>query len=389
MAVFDLLDTGGHEQVTWGHDRRSGLRALVAVHSTALGPALGGVRMRPYADEQTALVDVMRLARGMTFKAAVAGLDLGGGKAVILGAPDGSQREPRLRAFGRLVDSLGGRYITAEDVGTNQADMDLIRMETAHVTGVSEHLGGSGDPSPATALGVSHALAAVAAALWGGPSLEGRHVVVLGVGKVGSALVGHLVDAGAKVSVADIDPVRVQAMVARHGVAPLAVDDALTEPCDVLAPCALGAVFDATTIPHLGATAVCGSANNQLAEAVDAVRLADAGVLYAPDYVVSAGGIINIAEELRPGGYDRERATAAVGAVGRTTARVLADAAQRGVTPLEAADHLAESRLGPASSLRFFVTSPTPAVEDVTKNEGGAPQPPRGAPRSAPETNGR
>jgi leucine dehydrogenase len=352
VGVFDLLDTGGHEDVTWGHDQRSGLRALVAVHSTALGPALGGVRMRPYPDEHAALVDVLRLARGMTYKAAAAGLDLGGGKAVILGTPAGPEREAQLRAFGRLVDSLGGRYVTAEDVGTSQADMDLIRTETSHVTGVSEHLGGSGDPSPATALGVLHAIASVAEALWGGSSLEGRHVVVLGVGKVGSALVGHLTAAGAKLSVADIDPARVQAMVEHHGVAPLAVADALTQSCDVLAPCALGAVFDATTIPRLGATAVCGSANNQLAEALDAVRLADAGVLYAPDYVVSSGGIINIAEELSPGGYDRDRATTAVGAVGRTTARVLADAAQRGITPLEAADQLAESRLDAASSRR-------------------------------------
>jgi glutamate dehydrogenase/leucine dehydrogenase len=347
MAVFDLLDGGGHEQVVWGQDQGCSLRALVAIHSTALGPALGGVRLRPYPDEHAALVDVLRLARGMTYKAAAAGLDLGGGKAVILDAPSGAAREPLLRAFGRLVDSLGGRYITAEDVGTNQADMDLIRTQTPHVTGISEHLGGSGDPSPATALGVLHALGSVAEALWGGRSLAGRHIVVVGVGKVGSALVGHLATAGAKVSVADIVPARVQAMVERHGAIPLDVGDALAQPCDVLAPCALGAVLDATTIVALRARAVCGSANNQLAEALDAARLADAGVLYAPDYVVSAGGIINIAEELGPGGYDRDRATAAIAAVGATTARVLADATARGITPLQAADDLAESRLNP------------------------------------------
>lgn len=345
MAVFDLLTPGGHEQVVWGHDHNCGLRSIVAIHSTALGPALGGVRLRPYPDEHAALVDVLRLSRGMTYKAAAAGLDLGGGKAVILGVPGTDERISQLKAFGRLVDSLGGHYVTAEDVGTNQADMDLIRTQTAHVTGVSEHLGGSGDPSPATALGVFHALGSVAENLWNGPSLDGRHVVVLGVGKVGSALVSRLVASGAKVSVADIDPWRVKAMIERHGVSPLDVADALTQPCDVLAPCALGAVLDASTIPCLRAAAVCGSANNQLAEASDATRMADAGVLYAPDYVVSAGGIINIAEELRGGGYDHDRATAAVAAVGRTTARVLADAARLAITPLQAADALAESRL--------------------------------------------
>lgn len=345
MAVFELLADGGHDQVVWGHDGRTGLRAIVAIHSTVLGPALGGVRLCPYPDEHHALVDVLRLSRGMTYKAAAAGLDLGGGKAVILGHPGPAEREPLLRSYGRLVDSLGGRYVTAEDVGTAQADMDLIRTQTAHVAGVSERLGGSGDPSPATALGVLFAIRSVAQALWGGPTVENRRIVVLGVGKVGSALVAHLVSAGSKVSVADIDPLRVQALVERFGVAPLDVADALTQPCDILAPCALGAVLDATTIPRLGATAVCGSANNQLAEPADASRLADAGVLYAPDFVVSAGGIINIAEELHPAGYERERARRAVAAVGRTTARVLADAASKSITTVEAADRIAEARL--------------------------------------------
>lgn len=349
VAVFELLVDGGHDQVVWGQDARTGLRAIVAIHSTKLGPALGGVRLRPYPDEQTALVDVLRLARGMTYKAAAAGLDLGGGKAVILGSPGAGERASLLRSYGRLVDSLGGRYVTAEDVGTSQADMDLLRTQTEHVAGVSERLGGSGDPSPATALGVHFAIRSVAEALWGAPTIEGRRIVVLGVGKVGSALVAHLVAAGAKVFVADIDPARVRASVERFGVTPLDVDDALTSPCDVLAPCALGAVLNATTIPVLGATAVCGSANNQLAEPADAVRLSDAGVLYAPDYVVSSGGIINIADEFRPGGYDKERALAAVAAVGRTTARVLADAARQGITTAQAADRMAEARLAAAS----------------------------------------
>ena len=343
MELFQRLGDGGFEQVVWCHDVPTGLRAIVSIHSTALGPALGGTRFRPYPTEEAALTDVLRLSRGMTYKAAAAGLDLGGGKAVILGNPVTTRSPELLRAYGRFVESLSGRYITAEDVGTTQADMDLIRQETRFVTGVSQSAGGSGDPSPATALGVVHAMGAVAKHLWGSPSLDGRHVVVSGVGKVGSALVPLLVAAGAKVSVADVEPARVSAMVARHGATPVTTDDALGMVCDVLAPCALGGVLNATTIPRLGCRAVCGSANNQLDEPADAERLADAGILYAPDYVVSAGGIINIAEELR--GYDHGRATARLVAVGQTTAAVLAAAATSGITTLAAADRLADSRL--------------------------------------------
>ncbi len=348
MAVFDLMEEGGHEQVVWCRDQRSGLRAIVAIHSTALGPALGGTRMRAYADEQRALVDVLRLARGMTYKAALAGLDLGGGKAVIVDSPAPAERQARLQAYGRFIDGLGGRYITAEDVGTTQADMDLIRQETAHVTGVSEVLGGSGDPSPFTALGVVHAMGALAQTCWDHPSLEGRHIVVVGVGKVGGALVGELVAAGARVSVADVDPANVQMAVERHGARSLAVDEAMAEPCDILSPCALGAVLDESTIDRLACSAVCGSANNQLARPDDAHRMADAGVLYVPDYVASAGGIINIATELAPGGYDREAAARRVGAIGPTTRAVLADAQALGITPVEAADRRAEARIAAA-----------------------------------------
>ncbi|MDP8987168.1 MAG: NAD(P)-binding domain-containing protein, partial [Actinomycetota bacterium] len=331
--VVERLDVPGHEEVVRCSDARTGLRSIVAIHSTALGPALGGVRFRPYGDDGEALHDVLRLARGMTYKAAVAGLDLGGGKAVIVGDPARLRSEELLRAYGRFVDSLRGRYLTAEDVGTTQADMDLIREETRHVTGVSESAGGSGDPSPATAIGVVHAMEALAEHAWSDGSLEGRHVVVLGAGKVGSALVGHLVAAGASVSVADVDPARVHEMVRRHGARPVDVDDALALECDVLAPCALGGVLDAATIPRLRCRAVCGAANNQLVDRADADRLARAGVLYVPDYVASAGGIINIAEELR--GYDRERAVAAVAGIRRTTGAVLAAAAAEGVTPLD------------------------------------------------------
>jgi glutamate dehydrogenase/leucine dehydrogenase len=348
VTVFDVLEGGGHEQVVWCRDERSGLRAIIAVHSTVLGPSLGGTRMRTYASEGDALHDVLRLARGMTYKAALAGLDLGGGKAVILGDPLPGQREPRLRAYGRFVDSLGGRYITAEDVGTTQADMDLVRQETRYVTGVSEALGGSGDPSPFTALGVVHAMSAVAAARWGDPGLGGLHVMVVGVGKVGSALVGELAARGARVSVADANLDRVGAAVDLYEARPVAVEAALGEPCDILAPCALGGVLDTHSIARLACAAVCGSANNQLAEREDAECLADAGILYVPDYVASAGGIINIAGELQPDGYDRGHAVEAVRSVGTNTARVLALAEEEGITPVAAADRLAEARLAAA-----------------------------------------
>jgi glutamate dehydrogenase/leucine dehydrogenase len=290
---------------------------------------------------------VLRLARGMTYKAAVAGLDLGGGKAVIIGDPARLPREPLLRAYGRFVDSFAGRYLTAEDVGTTQPDMELIRTETPHVTGVSESAGGAGDPSPATALGVLHALHALAEHRWGTQSLDGRHVVVIGAGKVGSALLGHLRVAGASVSVADIDPGRVEDMVRRHGATPIGVHDALARECDVVSPCALGGILDAVSIPSLRCHAVCGPANNQLAEPEDADRLARAGIVYVPDYVAGAGGIVNIAEELR--GYDRGRARTALAGIRRTTGVVLATAAADGITPLAAADRIAERRLASAA----------------------------------------
>ena len=343
MEVFDQVVAGGHEQVVFCHDRSTGLRAIIAVHSTVLGPGLGGTRFHPYPDESAALLDVLRLSRGMTYKNAAAGLDLGGGKAVLIGDPGADRTEALIRAYARFVDSLGGRYLTAEDVGTGQADMDLIHRETPFVTGTSESLGGSGDPSPATAFGVLHAMYAVADHLWGSPSLDGRHVTVAGVGKVGAALVRHLVEVGAKVTVADVDDAKVRAAVDAHGVASAPADRVHSVPCDIHAPCALGAGLNARTIPELACAAVCGSANNQLAEQADAQRMVDAGVLYAPDYVVNAGGVINIAEELR--GYDRARAWERITEIRRTTATVLEVAASDGVTTAAAADRLAEARI--------------------------------------------
>ena len=342
VDVFDRIGDEDYEQVVFCHDRAAGLRAVIAIHSTRLGPSLGGTRYHPYATEAAAVEDVLRLSKGMTYKSAVAGLDLGGGKAVIIGDPR-SKTEHLLRAYGRFVDSLGGRYITAEDVGTTQADMDLILRETPFVTGVSQSLGGSGDPSAATAQGVLYAMRAVAASLWGGASLEGRTVVVSGVGKVGYSLVRHLVEERAVVTVSDLNQAAVDRAAGDFEVTVVPPEKAHAVECDIFSPCALGGVLSPTTIPELRCAAVVGSANNQLLDAGCASLLVEAGVLYAPDYVVNAGGIINVAEELR--GYDRDRADGQIRRIFDTTANVLATARAEGITTVAAADSMAERRL--------------------------------------------
>ena len=343
-----------HEEVVLCHHAETGLRAIVAIHSTRLGPGLGGTRFRPYASDEEALEDVLRLSRAMTYKAAAAGLPLGGGKAVILGDPATDRTDAMMRTYGRFLESLGGRYLTAEDVGTTTADMDLLAQETRYVTGTSA---GSGDPSPATAVGVLHAMRAVAEHLWGQPSLRDRRVVVQGVGKVGSALVGHLHEDGARVTVADIRSEAVERTLRTWPVERVDNDHAHTTECDIYAPCALGGALSPATIPELRCQAVVGAANNQLAEPGGADALAAAGTLWAPDYIVNAGGIINIAEELVPEGYDRERAYGRLARVGETTLHVLRTADAEGITSLAAADRLVEERLaaaGPAS----IVSSP-------------------------------
>lgn len=353
--VFDILASDGFEQVAYCHDRSTGLRAIVAIHSTELGPALGGTRFYPYASEEDALVDVCRLAKGMTYKHAACGNDLGGGKAVIIGDPRTMRNEALLRAYGRFVEGLAGRYLTAEDVGTSQADMDVIRRETRHVTGVSEGLGGSGDPSPATALGVLWSMRAVAERLWGSPALTGRHVVVSGVGKVGSALVGHLDTEGAKVTVADVDEAKLTAVAERYGTMTVTADAAHTLPCDIFSPCALGAVLNAATIPELRCDAVVGSANNQLASLADAERLRHRSIVYAPDFVASAGGVINIAEEAH--GYNRDRAYARTETIHDTLLAVFDRADAENITTTLAAERLAEDRIASVSRVRLLRTS--------------------------------
>jgi len=343
--VFDRQT--GHEQVVFCQDPASGLRAVIAIYSTALGPALGGTRFYPYAGEDEALADVLDLSQAMAYKAACAGLDLGGGKAAVIGDPRSDKSEALLRAYGRFVQCLGGRYVTACDVGTYVEDMDVVARECDFVTGRSPARGGAGDSSILTAYGVFQALRAVAEAVWGAPSLAGRRVGVSGVGKVGRRLVDHLLADGAAVVVADVSAEAVERVRASHPeVESLAVDALPRAPMDVFAPCALGGALDEPTVAALQARVVCGAANNQLAEPGVAKLLADRGILYAPDYVVNAGGLIQVADEI--GGYSEERARARAGRIYDTTKRVLRLAAEEGVPPSVAADRLAERRIAEA-----------------------------------------
>ncbi len=351
MGVFSALGDE-FEEVVFFHDRPSRLRAIVAIHSTQLGPALGGTRFYPYRSEEDALHDVLRLARGMTFKAAAAGLDLGGGKAVIIGDPHRLGSEELFRAYGRFLDTLGGRYITAEDVGTTGDDMDMVRRETRSVVGVSPALGGSGDPSPVTAWGVYQGLIACAEEAWKDPSLAGRKVAVQGVGKVGYWLVKHLRDAGAEIVVSDVDVDAVARAVREFDVETADPDKIHAAECDIFAPCALGGIIRDDTLPELKCRVVAGSANNQLERKEHGEALQQMGLLYAPDYVINAGGLINVADELR--GYDRDRAMAKVEGIYRTLREVFLVSRERGVSTARAADAVAQARIDRVGRLRRY-----------------------------------
>ncbi len=343
-SITDAMRARGHEQVVFVADRASGLRAVIAVHSTALGPSLGGIRFWHYESEADAIRDVLRLSEAMTLKAAVAGLHQGGGKAVVLvDAPDRPRTDELLHAMGRAIDELGGRYIAAEDVGATPRDMNVIARTTPWVTGVDEDLGGSGDPSPVTAVGVLHGMRAVCRELDGEPSLAGRRVVVQGAGHVGAHLARLLHGAGAEISVADVNPERAAAVASEIDARVVDERCVVQEPCDILAPCALGGVITREVVPTLQCRAIVGAANNQLSDSTVAEDLAARGILYAPDFVVNAGGIINIAEEFV--GYSRERALRKAAVIEDTTARVLEAARTRGVTTERAAEDLARRRI--------------------------------------------
>jgi leucine dehydrogenase len=358
MEIFAQLEKRSHEQVVFCHDEGTGLRAIVAIHDTTLGPALGGTRMWSYASDADALTDALRLSRGMTYKSAAAGLNLGGGKAVILGNAKTDKNEMLFRSYGRFIQGIGGRYITAEDVGTTVRDMEWVRMETDHVVGISRGLGGSGDPSPFTALGVHEGIKASLHWQTGNESLVGRRVAVQGAGAVGRHLVAHLHKEGAHIFVADIDADNLARVTSTHeGIEVVAPEEIHAVDCDVFAPCALGAVINDDTLPQLRCGIVAGSANNILAEDHHAQALKDRGIVYAPDYVVNAGGLINVANELE--GYNTDRATQQVQGIHDITTRIFQVARDEDITTLQAADAIAERRIAAIAKIsdRFVGTA--------------------------------
>jgi valine dehydrogenase (NAD+) len=348
----------GHEQVAFCHDKATGLRAIISIYTTSLGPALGGTRFYPYATEEAALQDALRLSRAMAYKNALCGLDHGGGKAVIIGDPATDKSEALLRAYGRFVESLAGRYVTAADVGTYVVDMDVVARETRFATGRSVANGGAGDSSVLTAYGVFEGMRASAAHVWGSPSLAGRTVGITGVGKVGRQLTAHLLEDGARVVVTDVNSSAVEALSEKHPEIDVVADDftLVRSELDVYAPCALGGALDDATVEALQAKVVCGAANNQLV-VEGAGGTADAlmarGITYAPDFLVNAGGVIQVSDELH--GFSFDRAKHRTGGIFEATASVLRLAADTGISPAAAADHLAEERMSGVGSNRIWL----------------------------------
>jgi leucine dehydrogenase len=342
--VIGQMGLYNHEQILFCNDNATGLKAIIAIHNTVLGPSLGGTRMWNYNNEMEALNDVLRLSRGMTYKSSVAGLNLGGGKAVIIGDPKKIKNEALLRRFGKFVDSLGGKYITAEDVAMTSHDMEVIHMETDYVSGLPENMGGSGNPSPVTAYGVYVSMKASAKETWGNDSLSGKKVLVQGIGHVGEVLVEHLSKEGAKVYIHDISEERLKAVAAKYKAEVVSPDTMFDLDIDVYAPCALGATVNDETLAKLKCRIICGAANNQLAEEQKHGELVGKkGILYAPDYVVNAGGIINVYYELE--GYNRERALAHAEKIYATTSNIFQLAKKEGIPTYMAANRLGEQRI--------------------------------------------
>jgi leucine dehydrogenase len=340
MELFDRLARMGHEEVVVASDPSCGYRGIIAVHSTALGPALGGTRFWQYESDEAAITDALRLSRGMTYKNAVAGLDLGGGKSVIIGDNRTKNREAIFRAHGRFVESLGGRYITAEDVGTGTADMDYVHMETEHVAGLKEK---SGDPSPVTAHGVFRAVQASAKQRWGSDDLTGKTVAIQGCGNVGHYLAKELHEAGAKLIVSDIDPERAQRVANETGAQIVQGDEIYSVDADIFAPCALGGIINDETLPKFKFEVISGGANNQLLEPRHGDKLEEMGMQYAPDYVANAGGVINVFGEVA--GWDAQRALKKADEIYDTILQVFDIAKKESIPSYKAADRLAEQRL--------------------------------------------
>jgi leucine dehydrogenase len=343
MKLFDTLAEMGHEEVVMCSDPSIGYRGILAVHSTKLGPALGGTRFWQYATDEEAIIDALRLSRGMTYKNAVAGLKLGGGKSIIIGDNKTTDRERIFRAHGRFVESLGGRYITAEDVGTSTRDMDYVKMETNHVAGLA---GKSGDPSPVTAHGVFRAIQASANWVWKSDSLEGKTVTIQGCGSVGTYLAKELHEAGAKLIVSDIDSAKTARVAKLTGAKVVEGDAIFSADADIFSPCALGGIINDATIPKLKVRIVAGGANNQLLEERHGDELMRRGILYAPDYVANAGGVINVYGEVA--GWDAQKALDKADDIYDTVLKVFDIAEQMNIPKYEAADRLAERRLAEA-----------------------------------------
>jgi leucine dehydrogenase len=356
MDVYTMMTRHDHEQVVFCNEPDCGLKAIIAIHDTTLGPSLGGCRFYPYQSDEEGLNDVLRLSRGMTYKASIAGLNLGGGKAVIIANPEIDKNEYIFRAFGRFVEGLGGRYITAEDVNTSVRDMEWVRMETQYVTGISRALGGSGDPSSVTAFGVFVGIKAALKIKIGTEDISGIRVAVQGVGHVGYNLCRYLHDAGAELFVSDINKAAVGQAVTEFGATSLNGDQIHSHDVDVFAPCALGAILNDDTIPQIKATIVAGAANNQLAiSKVHSAMLLKRNILYAPDYAINSGGLINVANELE--GYNRERAFKQAEGIYDTLMQIFTMSAEEGIPTSEASDRLAEQRLRNMAKLKTFYTS--------------------------------
>jgi len=342
--VFGQASFDNHEQIVFCHDKDTGLKAIIGVHNTVLGPALGGTRMWKYENEWEALNDVLRLSRGMTYKSAISGLNLGGGKAVIIGDAKTDKTPEMIQSFGRYINSLSGKYITAEDVGTTTPDMDLIREVTPYVTGISESKGGSGNPSPVTAYGVYMGMKAAAKYKFGSENLAGKRILVQGTGHVGETLVKHLSDEGAVITISDISQSRMEEVAKKYGATIYEGDDLYTADVDIYAPCALGATINDDTVYRIQAKVVAGAANNQLAnEQVHGQILRDRGIAYAPDFLINAGGIINVYGEIV--NYGKEEAMKKTENIFNTTLEIFDLADSRNLTTTQAAMAIAEKRI--------------------------------------------
>ncbi|WP_172369212.1 branched-chain amino acid dehydrogenase [Sporosarcina jiandibaonis] len=349
MEIFKYMENEDFEQVVFCQDKTSGLKAIIAIHDTTLGPALGGTRMWTYASESEAIEDALRLARGMTYKNAAAGLNLGGGKTVIIGNPRTDKNDEMFRAFGRYIEGLNGRYITAEDVGTTEDDMDLIHLETDYVTGTSSG-GSSGNPSPVTAYGIYVGMKAATKEAFGTDSLEGKTIAVQGVGNVAYTLCEHLHAEGAKLIVTDINKEAVQRAVDAFGATAVDIDEIYSQDADIFAPCALGAVINDETIPQFKCKVIAGSANNQLKENRHGDQIHEMGIVYAPDYVINSGGVINVADELS--GYNRERALKRVEGIYDIIGEIFNISKRDNIPTYVAADRLAEERIARVAKSR-------------------------------------